>query len=112
MACWDDLPGEVRNQIYRILLVNDRYVDTEAHRLGRALRTDLLPVILRVCKRVYKEVSSILYGENLFRFNYPYSGCYPWEYHLWGDYYSNVNPVKIKKVGVKPLVPTFSQPSS
>lgn len=102
MAAWDDLPGEVRNKIYRNLLVHANYVDTEAQRLGRAVRTDLHPVILRVCKEIYNEAISILYGENIFRYDYPYSGCHQREksYLLSSDFYASVSFEMIKRVGV------------
>ena len=103
MASWDGLPGEVRNQIYRILLVNNKHVDTEARRLGKAVRTNLHPVILRACKKVYKEASSLFYRENSFRFDYPFPDCYKCEqpYHPRGDAYPHVNLAMIKKVGIK-----------
>ena len=109
MASWDDLPGEVRNQIYRFLLVNDKHVDTEARRLGKAVTTDLNPVILRVCKKVYKEASSVLYRENKFRFDYPFPDCHKCEepYHLRGDDCPKVNLAMIKKVGIKSPLPQF-----
>lgn len=55
------LPGEIRNQIYRLVLTQEDAIN------GR--RTKLPAVsLLRVCKKVSEEASSILYSENTYTF--------------------------------------------
>jgi hypothetical protein len=56
-----DLPGEIRNQIYRLLLI---IPDISTPRpLGDPR---LYPRILRVCHKVNEEAKQILYGSNVF----------------------------------------------
>ncbi|MCJ1269429.1 hypothetical protein MMC22_009321 [Lobaria immixta] len=69
------LPGEVRNMIYRLLLVADSPLGCETE---KELDADskpiwanfgeyhLHPAILRVCRQLNREASSILNGENTF----------------------------------------------
>ena len=69
------LPGEVRNMIYRLLLVADSPLGCETE---KELDADskpiwanfgeyhLHPAILRVCRQLNRETSSILNGENTF----------------------------------------------
>jgi len=58
-----DIPAELRNQIYRHLLVKESNV-CFAHPRDFS-RT---AAILRTCRQVYEEARGILYGENEFRF--------------------------------------------
>jgi hypothetical protein len=55
-----ELPPEIRNAIYRYALRSDTAIKGNAR----------IPTIglLRTCKQIHKEASSILYGENTFRF--------------------------------------------
>ncbi|CAD6443819.1 602d6cc0-8749-4fa7-bea4-1f3f3be19054 [Sclerotinia trifoliorum] len=57
-----DLPGEIRNQIYHILLV------IRPISIPRPLFTDppICPQILSVCRKVHDEAEQILYGCNVF----------------------------------------------
>ena len=56
-----NLPGEIRNQIYRLVLVKDIPIN--------GIRTKLPAIgLLRVCKRVHEEAVSILHAENTFTF--------------------------------------------
>lgn len=57
-----DLPGEIRNQIYRLLLI------VPSPSTKRVLGSDpaIYPQILCVCRKVHKEASEILYGANTF----------------------------------------------
>jgi len=63
-----DLPGEVRNIIYRLRLVcdpNDDAIEIHNFFQRRTVRTTLRSgQILRTCRQVYREAVSILYGEN------------------------------------------------
>lgn len=66
-----DLPGELRNIIYRNLLTHN--IDTDRFLFSSStlgipsmILLGLQPNLLLVCKNTYKEGSSILYGENLF----------------------------------------------
>lgn len=63
-----DLPGEIRNIIYRHVLTYKKssasYYAPDRPRLPYTL--DLGPNILLACKRTFEEGSSILYGENFF----------------------------------------------
>jgi len=56
-----DLPGEIRNHIYRLALVQQEAIN------GRRTKVPTIAV-LRVCKRIRDEASSILYSENTFTF--------------------------------------------
>ena len=78
-----DLPAEVRNQIYRDVLVLDQATELDPKstkgkrhdlvvqaRHNKRYRYDVQPRlrVLRVNKQVHREASSIYYGENEFRF--------------------------------------------
>lgn len=76
-----DLPGEVRNAVYRELLVLDKAVENAPKSTGRNnsrahdihLRRymyDIQPRLrfVRTCKLVHQEATSVFYGENEFRF--------------------------------------------
>lgn len=57
-----DLPGEIRNHIYQLLLV------IPSISIPRPLGSDphIYPQILSVCRRVHDEAEQILYGSNVF----------------------------------------------
>jgi hypothetical protein len=56
-----DLPGELRNDIYRLTLKYDHAVNGE--------RTKFPSIaLLRTCKKIHEEAASILYSENTFTF--------------------------------------------
>ncbi|KAJ8069419.1 hypothetical protein OCU04_003073 [Sclerotinia nivalis] len=57
-----DLPGEIRNQIYHLLLV------IRPISIPRPLLTDppICPQILSVCRKVHDEAEQVLYGCNVF----------------------------------------------
>lgn len=60
---FESLPGELRNQIYRIVLLEEE-IDVP--------RTGIVePALLSVNKKVRKETVSIFYGENKFKLNLP-----------------------------------------
>lgn len=68
-----DLPAEVRNMIYRLLLVRDQTLGSEdiAHEIAELEWAQfrgyhLQPAILRVCRQLHQEASAILNGENTF----------------------------------------------
>ena len=66
------LPPELRNQIYRELLVDVRCIRiTKDWNAAFFEPEPLCPAILRVCKQVYLEASPILYGGNKFYFSEP-----------------------------------------
>jgi hypothetical protein len=56
------LPGEIRNQIYGLLLVVPP--PEKSTKLGEV--PPIWPSILAMCKQTYNEVIKILYGENTF----------------------------------------------
>lgn len=57
-----DLPGEIRNQIYHLLLI------VPSISTPRPLGSDppVYPQILSVCRKVHDEAEQILYGRNVF----------------------------------------------
>ncbi|ESZ90766.1 hypothetical protein SBOR_8837 [Sclerotinia borealis F-4128] len=57
-----DLPGEIRNQIYHLLLI------VPPISAPRPLGSDppIYPQILSVCRKVHDEAQQILYGSNVF----------------------------------------------
>jgi hypothetical protein len=56
-----DLPGEIRNQIYRLCFVRKQHIN------GRRTKFPTI-TLLQLCKKVNEEASSILYFENTFTF--------------------------------------------
>ena len=67
----DDLPAEIRNHIYELLLVATEPIDILSltcpksfQRPSQALR--LSPAMLCVCQQIYHEAGGILYGMNTF----------------------------------------------
>ncbi|CAG8977826.1 hypothetical protein HYALB_00008992 [Hymenoscyphus albidus] len=60
-----DLPGEIRNQIYTVLLVlplntSGKFVPVPTN------EPSIYPQILAVCKSIHHEAKQILYGKNIF----------------------------------------------
>ena len=60
-----ELPGEIRNQIYRATLLSTRPFAVQLQFWPRDA------ALLRVNKQIYVEASSIFYHENMFRFPQP-----------------------------------------
>lgn len=58
-----DLPGELRNEIYKLLLVSQTAF-ISVHRPHS--QETIAGNILRVNKQIYNEASSVLYGGNTF----------------------------------------------
>ena len=67
------LPLEISNQVYEELLVDkiDPIELQSAIRDPQRLKKKLHTSILRVSKLVYAQASTVLYGQNRFRFQYP-----------------------------------------
>jgi hypothetical protein len=68
-----NIPVEVRNQIYKEVLVSDVLSSSRAYRHPRRARNQpptldygLSPVVLRTCRKMYEGGSEILYGMNKF----------------------------------------------
>ena len=59
---FEDLPGEIRVMIYRLLLIDDE----DAEGIETLDMTELDPSILRTNKKIHDEAAAILYGENFF----------------------------------------------
>jgi hypothetical protein len=65
-------PREVRDNIYKHLLVNEALSDPKTVALGRGrgywapVKLNLSPEILLTCRQIYEESSEILYGDNKF----------------------------------------------
>lgn len=59
-----NLPAEIRNEIYRYLLISPNALSLT--RLTQRKGLELFPQILRTCKTVRTEASTILYGCNTF----------------------------------------------
>ena len=79
------LPREMRDQIYRELLLDDVHDIGIVHHCHHHLneRKQLSPAILQVCKQVFFEASIILYEENIFCFTDSY--CYYHHHHVYED---------------------------
>ncbi len=58
------LPPEIRNRIYRMVLVRKRPIQFQVGDRGNSCSA----AILRTCRQVYHEARSVLYGENVFVF--------------------------------------------
>ena len=75
-----DLPLELRNKIYRYILISD--LDCKSHprlwrplsvdggtcRIGYFSRDTVIPLLL-VCRKIHDEAAAVLYGENTFAFH-------------------------------------------
>ena len=80
-----NLPGEVRNMIYCLLLISSTSIDSdnifkavERRKLTRMtdesdieIFPELYPAILRICRTIYHEALPLLYRGNSFHFNSP-----------------------------------------
>ena len=63
---FDKVPLEVREQVYRELLVNqDGAIELDGRYCNKR---KLYTAILRTCKQAYTEASAVLYEQNHFRF--------------------------------------------
>ena len=72
-----ELPGEVRNTLYRHILVRDRHVRMPCDSLEISVQ------ILRLCRQVFEEAPPILYGENFFhREGEPLGNSDRWDWPL------------------------------
>ncbi|KAL1639994.1 hypothetical protein SLS58_007420 [Diplodia intermedia] len=67
---WADLPGELKNLIYKHALTTPAPID--AHKrisfFEKGPTLNLVPALLRLNKQTYAETAPILYGENTFTF--------------------------------------------
>ena len=79
VSFFQKVPRELRDQIYRELLVDNVHsVDPNGGRgLDRRIaKKQLCPAILRTCQQAYAEALAMLYEENVFRFTwYLFAGC-------------------------------------
>ena len=68
------LPRELRDQIYRELLIDVEGIRITDNGLkcNFVVTKQLFPAILQVCKQVFSEASMILYEENIFYFSNSY----------------------------------------
>ena len=65
------LPGELKNKIYRSVLVSDRSIEVDSSGLQE-------PALLLACKQSRREAMGIFYGENEFIIQHPnYDGSTP-----------------------------------
>lgn len=62
---WDKLPGEVKNAIYKLLLVSDKPIRPLCKPAAR-YKPRLQGQVLRLSKSIYKEALPILLGDNTF----------------------------------------------
>lgn len=74
------LPGEIRNQIYHMLLI------VPAPRINRPLGggPKLHPALLSVCRQIYLEAVHVLYGKNTFIAHYSLLSSMP-QLRRWQD---------------------------
>ena len=107
-----DLPGEVRNQIYRLFLIMDppiefcprsngatrnamsracKYADERHKKLSPILR------LLRLNREINAEASDIYYGENEFRFSYEESWAHIWAFL---NTIGNANVARLRRINV------------
>jgi hypothetical protein len=73
-----DLPIEIRNEIYRLLLVNPLLEESSSVGLYEEFnphKYELSPALLQVSKQIHHEASSILYGQNRFFLTVIYDSC-------------------------------------
>ncbi|KAE9962300.1 hypothetical protein BLS_000515 [Venturia inaequalis] len=94
-----DLPGELRNRIYRFLFVEEdafifnRPWESSHQHAGQFNKTSAAAQMLRTCKQVYSEGVTILYGEN--KFAVGFEGLHYFEKTL-GQRASYIKTVKIQ----------------
>lgn len=65
---WDKLPGEVKNTIYKLLLVSDKPIRPVTQRAARH-KPNIQGKVLRLSKSIYKEALPIMLGDNIFILN-------------------------------------------
>lgn len=92
MANFWDLPKSVREQIYRLHLVQEDPVDlNDFNAACRRNGTSIwdysdphrrVPRLLQVCKKTEREAAGIYFGENTFIWKRPHE-VYQWKYKLW-----------------------------
>ena len=63
-----DLPGEIRNRIYRMTLTTEWAFKEEPYARRSQSRYELSPAILRANRQIHREARDILYDENLWVF--------------------------------------------
>ncbi|KAI4640425.1 hypothetical protein J4E93_008631 [Alternaria ventricosa] len=67
------IPAEIRNQIYEYVLVDDRPIVIVDNADDSAIKTSSFsgsPAIIQTCRQIYHEAIGVLYGQNVFRFEY------------------------------------------
>ncbi|KAK0644451.1 hypothetical protein B0T16DRAFT_448094 [Cercophora newfieldiana] len=70
------LPGEIRNQIYRLLFCCEAAIHLDLDQMAKT--TQLSAQLFRTCSDIYREGYFILYGENTFCFELSNTFCpYP-----------------------------------
>ena len=67
-TCFNELPLEVRNQIYEELLIDGKRFFVVDGPGSRKTKSNLHPAILSTCRQAYYEASAILYGQNHLRY--------------------------------------------
>ncbi|KAI9725189.1 MAG: hypothetical protein M1828_003370 [Chrysothrix sp. TS-e1954] len=109
-----DLPSDVREMIYKQVLLLERAVeiwpmpsvrpDTFDRKPGavdamehKHLRKTLSPKLLRVCRQVYQEGGDVFYGENEFRFTWHQAW---WAFHGFLDTIGIVNQSRLKHITI------------
>lgn len=98
VSFFQKVPRELRDQIYRELLVDNVHsVDPKLRLDNTTVKKQLCPAILRTCKQAYAEALAVLYEENVFRFNwYLLAEC---SYDILAEYnLSKARLDRIKKV--------------
>ena len=106
------IPAELRNEIYQYILVDDApvvIVDKANNSVFKASGFAGNAAILQTCRQIYHEAIGVLYGQNVFRFNYgilihcydfhtiivnPVETCYKWTQHI-GSSLSELRTVAI-----------------
>jgi len=67
------IPAEIRNQIYEYVLVDDRPIVIVDNADDSVIKTSSFsgsPAIIQTCRQIYHEAIGVLYGQNVFRFDY------------------------------------------
>ena len=107
-----DLPPEIRNDIYRLVLVQEEFVDFPLG--GPTDRPNLSAALLATCRQISEEAAQILYGDNKFvlRRDFRERGKLhenPWSEIGWKDNYAflsrmgphNVANIRNLKLGLR-----------
>lgn len=82
------IPSELRNQIYEYLLVNrppvniNAKIDAGHKKIGRVSNFAGSSAIIHTCRQIYHEALGILYGQNIFHFQYSVQHEYPGNCHI------------------------------